>query len=183
MYKALKKKEAQRSKEIRFKRTIEFIRKSETQPSKILDLGTPNELSQRMIDEGFKVDNAFGVDFDTNPDILSKDGYDAVTIFEVLEHLLNPMGVLKGIKAPKLYASIPMRLWFAKAYRNKNDEWDQHYHEFEDWQFDWLLEKSGWKVIRSEKWNNPALVPGFRPLLRNFTPRYYIVEAVRIKED
>ena len=39
---------------------------------------------------------------------------------------------------------VPLNLWFASAYRNKTDLWDRHYHEFEDWQFDWLLEKAGW---------------------------------------
>ena len=179
MFSTLKKKEAQLSKERRFKRTIDFIQGSEDIPTRILDLGSPNALSERLGQEGFEMENAFGVDFDLHPEIIAKEGFDAVTIFEVLEHLINPMGILKEIKAPKLYASIPMRLWFAKAYRNKNDEWDQHYHEFEDWQFDWLLKKSGWEVVRSEKWTNPALVPGIRPILRTLTPRYYIVEAVR----
>jgi hypothetical protein len=32
--------------------------------------------------------------------------------------------------------------------------WDRHYHEFEDWQLDWLLEKTGWKIIDSQKWTN-----------------------------
>jgi hypothetical protein len=34
--------------------------------------------------------------------------------------------------------------------------WDRHYHEFEDWQLDWLLEKTGWKIIDSQKWTNPV---------------------------
>jgi hypothetical protein len=33
--------------------------------------------------------------------------------------------------------------------------WDRHYHEFEDWQLDWLLE-TGWKIIDSQKWTNPV---------------------------
>jgi hypothetical protein len=28
--------------------------------------------------------------------------------------------------------------------------WDRHYHEFEDWQFDWLLEKSNWKIEKKK---------------------------------
>ena len=31
-------------------------------------------------------------------------------------------------------------------HRSKTDSRDRHYHEFEAWQFDWLLEKSGWSV-------------------------------------
>jgi hypothetical protein len=42
------------------------------------------------------------------------------------------------------------------AYRSKTDMWDRHYHEFEDWQLDWLLE-TGWKIIDSQKWTNPLI--------------------------
>lgn len=167
------------SKVRRYRKTLVFLESSVSKGNKILDLGTPNEMANLLSKQGYDVDNAYGVDFDLNPEVIGKEGYDAVTMFEVLEHLLNPMGVLMEVKAPKLFASVPLDLWFAKAYRNKNDEWDQHFHEFEDWQFDWLLEKSGWKITRKEKWTNPVNKIGIRPILRKFTPRYYIVEAER----
>jgi len=72
-----------------------------------------------------------------------------------------------------------LRLWFAKAYCNPTDPWDRHFHEFEDWQFDWLLERSGWRIVRTEKWVSYTSKLGVRPLLRRFTPRYYAVEAIR----
>ena len=87
--------------------------------------------------------------------------------------------ILNEIKSDKLLISIPMRLWFSPAYRSKTDMWDIHYHEFEDWQLDWLLEKTGWKIIDREKWTNPVKKFGLRPLLRKFTNRYYIVYAER----
>ncbi|TFG72809.1 MAG: methyltransferase, partial [Flavobacteriales bacterium] len=59
------------------------------------------------------------------------------------------------------------------------DPWDRHYHEFEDWQFNWLLDKAGWEVIATEKFTNPIKKVGLRPLLRSFTPRYYLVLAKR----
>lgn len=163
----------------RFQQTISFLQSSLPKESRILDLGSPNDMSAFIKKNGYQLDNAHGVDFDTEPAVIAKEGYDAVTMFEVLEHLVNPMGILSAVKSPRLFASIPLDLWFAKAYRNKKDEWDQHFHEFEDWQFDWLLDKSGWKIVRSEKWNSPIQKIGLRPLLRRFTPRYYIVEAVR----
>ena len=55
----------------------------------------------------------------------------------------------------------------------------RHYHEFEDWQFDWLLEKSNWEIEKKEKWTSPIKKIGFRPILRKFTPRYYIVYATK----
>ncbi|HLN95941.1 MAG TPA: hypothetical protein VK183_09920, partial [Flavobacterium sp.] len=102
-----------------------------------------------------------------------------VTAFEIFEHLLNPYTVLQSMKADKLVLSIPMRLWFAPAYRSKTDPWDRHYHEFEDWQLDWLLEKTGWTILDRQKFTNPVKKIGWRPLLRRFTPRYYIIYAER----
>ena len=67
------------------------------------------------------------------------------------------------------------------AYRSKTDQWDRHYHEFEDWQLDWLLEKNGWEIIDSVKFTHPVKKFGLRPLLRYFTPRYYMVYAERVK--
>ncbi|MCW8980959.1 MAG: methyltransferase, partial [Altibacter sp.] len=51
--------------------------------------------------------------------------------------------------------------------------------EFEDWQFDWLLEKAGWTIKKREKFTNPVKKIGIRPILRRFTPRYYLVYAER----
>ena len=163
----------------RFKRTLGFLQSTLPPGSKILDLGTPNDMSAFLKENGYEVENAYGVDFDTEPEVIAREGFDAVTMFEVLEHLVNPMGILQAVKAPKLYASVPLALWFARAYRNRKDPWDQHFHEFEDWQFEWLVEKSGWQILRSEKWTSPVRKLGIRPLLRNITPRYFIVEATR----
>ncbi len=170
-----------RAKKRRYQKTLDFLNKGVSAPAVILDLGTPNAFSEIMKQNGFIVLNTKGEDLDETPEVIGQIDADVATAFEIFEHLLNPLGVLKALKADKLIASVPLSLWFAKAYRNKNDRWDQHFHEFEDWQFDWLLEKAGWEVVRREKWTSPILVPGFRPLLRAITPRYYIVEARRKK--
>ena len=174
----LRKKEAELSKKRRFKRTLEFVNASIQPPCNLLDIGTPNALSEYFKQNGYEVQNTIEKDLDLYPEIVHNDAeIDAVTAFEILEHLVNPMGVLKEIPGNHLFVSVPLRLWFSKAYRNPNNRWDQHYHEFEDWQFDWLLEKSGWEIVRSEKWKSLPLIPGFRPILRCFTPRFYVVEA------
>ena len=164
----------------RFKHTIQFFKKHITPNSKILDLGVVNPLSNIMIDEGFNVENTKGEDLDIDTSTIINSNADVVTAFEIFEHLLSPFTVLKSIKADKLVASIPLKLWFSSAYRSKTDMLDRHYHEFEDWQFDWLLEKAGWKIIAREKWTNPTKKIGIRPILRWFTPRYYIVYAERV---
>ena len=101
--------------------------------------------------------------------------------FEILEHLVSPYPLLRALKPNKLFVTVPLSLWFSKAYKSKNDPRDRHFHEFEEWQFDWLLEKAGWKVIKKEKWTNPSFKLGLRPILRNFHNRYYAVYAERDK--
>ena len=166
--------------EKRFKLTLEFLEKHISKSEKILDLGVKNPFSNIMTNQGYRVDNTNGEDLDFDTSILQQSNADVVTAFEIFEHLLSPFTVLQNIKAKKLVASVPLRLWFSSAYRSKTDLWDRHYHEFEDWQFDWLLEKAGWKIIERKKWTNPTKKIGFRPFLRRFTPRYYIVYAERI---
>ena len=163
----------------RYNRTLEFISKSVKPSSVIFDLGTPNAFSEILKEKGYSVLNTTGEDLDNNPEVVKNYKADAVTALEILEHLVNPFGVLRALNSEKLIATIPLRLWFAKAYRNKNNKWDQHYHEFEDWQFDWLLDKAGWEIVRSEKWTFPVYKLGIRPILRSITPRYYAVEARR----
>ncbi|WP_299336029.1 methyltransferase [uncultured Psychroserpens sp.] len=161
----------------RFKHTVQFLKTHVNTSESILDLGVENPLSEILKINGYDVTNTSGIDLDLDTTEIEQSPASVITAFEIFEHLLSPFTVLQSIKADKLVASIPLKLWFASAYRSKTDMRDRHYHEFEDWQFDWLLEKSGWKIIASEKWTNPTKKIGIRPLLRWFTPRYYIVYA------
>ena len=165
----------------RFKLTLEFLKKHLTTSETILDLGVENPFSKIMKEEGYQVTNTIGEDLDENQTFIQNQKTDAVTAFEIFEHLLNPYTLLKEIKSDKLFISIPLRLWFSPAYRSKTDMWDRHYHEFEDWQLDWLLEKTGWKIIDRMQFTHPVKKFGFRPLLRMFTNRYYIVYAEKVK--
>ncbi|MDY8134499.1 methyltransferase [Aquimarina sp. 2201CG5-10] len=167
----------------RYQKTLEFLREHAPAPSKILDLGVRNPFVEFMEKEGYTVSNTSGEDLDLVTDSIKNSDAEIVTAFEIFEHLIAPFNVLRDIKANKLVASIPLRLWFSPAYRSKTDPWDRHYHEFEDWQFDWLLEKAGWEVKATNKWPHPIKKIGFRPLLRYFTPRYYIVYAERVKSS
>ena len=163
--------------ERRFSNSLEFLHAASSPPARILDLGTPNELGRRMQLAGYVVTNTEG-DLEQIATPLGADA-DLVTAFEILEHLVSPYNILRAIQAPRLIATVPLRLWFASAYCNPSDPWDRHFHEFEDWQFDWLLEQAGWKIIRTEKWTSYGACIGIRPFLRRFTPRYYAVEAIR----
>ena len=163
----------------RYKITLDFIKEHISKEEKILDLGVTNPFSKILQEEGYKVFNTQGEDLDTNTKVVQTNDCDVVTAFQIFEHMVAPFNVLKDIKATKLVASVPLKLWFASAYRSKTDMWDRHYHEFEDWQFDWLLEKSGWKITAGKKFTGNVKGIGFRPILRKFVPRFYLVYAER----
>lgn len=165
--------------ELRYQRTFSFLESCISPPARILDLGVDNELARRMRDRGYDVANTPDVDLDFKPEVAQTPDVEAVTAFEILEHLVNPFAVLCTIQAPRLIATVPLRLWFAKAYSNPSDVFDQHFHEFEPWQFDRLLEKTGWEVQKRSTWTSPINRIGLRPLLRRYTPRYYAVDAIR----
>ena len=164
----------------RYKTTLDFAEHCLVKTDKILDLGIANPLSNLLKSRGFSVFNTFGEDLDLDFSSVENSSEDVVTAFEILEHLVAPFNVLSKIKAKKLIASVPLKLWFAAAYKSKSDPWDRHFHEFEDWQFDWLLEKAGWTIKARKKWTNPVKKVGLRPIFRLFTPRYYIVYAERV---
>lgn len=161
----------------RYAHTLGFLKKHIDKSEAILDLGVSNPFSDIMRKEGYDVNNTSGEDLDEDQSNIVNSKATVITAFEIFEHLLSPYQVLKSIKAEKLVISVPLRLWFSSAYRSKTDDWDRHYHEFEDWQLDWLLEKTGWVIEDRAKWTNPVKKIGIRPLLRQITPRYYIVYA------
>lgn len=163
----------------RFRITLEFLKKHLAQDQRILDLGVPNPFTKLMKDAGYEVENTTGEDLDDDFRSVQDFAGQAVTAFEIFEHLVAPYNVLKEIKCDKLFVSIPLKLWFAPAYRNKNDIRDQHYHEFESWQLDYVLEKAGWEIKDRVTFTNPVKKLGIRPLLRLFTPRYYLVYCER----
>lgn len=165
----------------RFNLTLQFLKKHVSAAETVLDLGVPNPFSKIMEDNGYTVINTKGEDIDNDQTALQTENYSVFTAFEIFEHLLNPYTVLQNVKADKVLISIPLRLWFSPAYRSKTDMWDRHYHEFEDWQLDWLLEKAGYKIVDRLKFTHPVKKLGLRPLLRWITPRYYLVYAEKVK--
>ena len=75
--------------ERRFAHTLAFMDTASPRPARILDLGTPNTLSERMQAIGFDVQNTEG-DLDETPAIEQGRDVEAVTAFEILEHHVAP---------------------------------------------------------------------------------------------
>jgi hypothetical protein len=164
--------------DLRYKKTMKFLKESISKDEKILDLGTPNPFSEQMKKDGFDVVNTKGEDFDDDFTFVNDYDVTCFTSFEVFEHLLAPYNLLKEIKKGKLVSSVPLNVWFAKSFWNPKNEWDRHYHEFEPRQYEWLLEKAGWTIKKKELWTSPDKFRfGIRPILRYFVPSYYFVYA------
>ena len=170
----------QRRHQKRFNRTYEFMDKHLPSPAKILDLGPFNPFSEMMLKKGYNVTNTKEEqDLDLYFEEVKSTSFDAITAFEIFEHMVAPFNLLNESKVDKLFASVPLRLWFASAYWNQDDPYDRHYHEFEAKQFDFLLDKAGWEIKDSAKWTAPTHRVGLRPILRRFVPRHYIVYCER----
>ena len=105
----------------RYKHTAEFLKEVLPKGSKILDLGITNPFAEIMKAEGYAVKNTKGEDLDLNTQAVKEANVDAVTAFEIFEHMVAPFQALKDIKADKLVASVPLKLWFAPAYKSKTD--------------------------------------------------------------
>lgn len=164
----------------RIDKTVEFVRQSIGPNKRILDLGVANEMGEALKKAGYDVVNTQGEDLDVDFEKYLKMDVDCVTAFEIFEHMLAPFNILRLLEVPNVVASVPLKLWFASAYWSPTDPWDRHYHEFEPKQFDMLMERSGWQIQAWEKWKSPETKKiGFRPILRNFTDRYYIVHCQR----
>ena len=162
----------------RFKKTLELL--GEKYPPIILyDLGRITELSTLMNKTNVVLNNFQDVDFDVDQREIStlSESVQLTTSFEVFEHLLNPYAVLKAIKSEELLCSVPLRVWFSRAYW-RSDKRDRHFHEFERRQFLWLLDATGWDVLDSGVWYIGQGI-GIRPFLRLFFPSYFWVHAKR----
>jgi len=105
--------------------------------------------------------------------------YDYVTCFQVIEHLMNPRLFFDNLyrittEDVILYLSYPSRLkimW--------NDE--EHFHEYDRLRFEYLLKKTGWKIVREKKIYVSIKPNGIRPLIRNFMPQTIIYKIVKIE--
>jgi len=159
----------------RYRKTMAFVNKHINNGDAIIDLGADNDLSRLMRRGGYIVKNT---KFDLDVDYHAVSFYNVITAFEIFEHMFAPFNVLNA-SSGTLIASVPLKLWFAKAYWNDKDPLDCHYHEFEKKQFDHLLKRTGWTIKDSETWTDPHRELGIRPILRLFYKRYYIVYATK----
>jgi len=164
--------------ESRFKQTVDFI---ENVSGVVLDIGERNDLSNYI--EQYLDITIINTKSDLN--YLIKYNYpirkfNVVFCFEVIEHLLNPLLFFDNLYETTFqdvhiflsYPSRPKWLW-------NNDE---HFHEYDRLRFNYLLKKTGFKIIREKSIYVKRKPVGIRPLIRNFIPQTRIYEIIKRKE-
>ncbi len=105
--------------------------------------------------------------------------FDYVTCFEVIEHLMNPRFFFDNLhdvtsEKVKVFLSFPGR---PKPFWNNAE----HFHEYDKPRFKYLLDKTGWEIVRKKNIYVPRWPWGIRPLLRNFIPQTTIYELKKAK--
>jgi len=146
----------------------------------VLDIAERNDLSRQLAKKKSVdiVNTTSDLDYDIIPE---KNGiFNYVTCFEVIEHLLNPRLFFDKLHELTtgnvvLYLSYPSRpkiMW--------NDE--EHFHEYDKLRFNYLLKKTGWKIIESKKIYIHRFPKGIRSLIRNFIPQTGIYKIIKINE-
>lgn len=160
----------------RTRQTIEFcdIPKGST----VLDIAEPNELSKQLAKEKqVKIINTVSdLDYKIIPQRMMP--FKFVTCFEVIEHLLNPRLFFDNLRkiTPKdvvVYLSYPSRPWWAE---NRHE----HFNEYSRVRFEYLLEKTGWKIVREKKIYVRRRPVGIRPVIRSFMPQTGIYELHKV---
>ena len=163
--------------ESRFRQTVDFIGNIS---GVSLDIGERNHLSD-YIEERLNVSivNTFS-DLDYCIEYNADDEmFDYVFCFEVIEHLLNPRNFFDKLyclvhKDSRIFLSYPSR---PKLFWNN----DEHFHEYDRLRFNYLLQKTGFKIVRQKNIYVRRTPNGIRPLLRNFIPQTVIFELQKIE--
>lgn len=150
----------------RFATTLEFVN---ALSDPILDLGPPNAFA-RELERQFDVhiEHTGTHDLDREPLQAFRPGpWAAITAFEILEHVMNPLFVLDGCREVLRSNGV---LWLSVPRRHPH-EWlfgksPEHFHEFAPDEFRWLIDKAGFVTTRFTMSNTSEMSLGLRPLLR-----------------
>ena len=117
----------------RYRITLDFLKKHVNSNEEILDLGVANPFSEILKNNNYKV--KFVKSPIAYPELINK----TTTDFAYLDNDLYL--IARGQLL--IYNSLTYSFKPFGSVRSITENAVGHYHEFEDWQFDWLLEKSG----------------------------------------
>ena len=159
---------------VRFRETLRRVGDRIEQPA--LDIGESNALSR-----------ALNIDHNTEWDLNASwpagiGGFAAVTCFEVLEHVQNPLLLMENVArhmwpGGRLFLTTPVAWWVGKG--------EHHFHEFTRKDLVSVLEMSGFKIERLERmrsytwsWKYTGIRPVIRLLRDRLLGQCWYLEAV-----
>ena len=158
--------------EIRWEKTLSFVDKFHADFG--LDIGDRTPLTDQL-------EAHYNCPFSNTTIDLDEEGltgeYDVVTAMEVIEHLFNPLHLLKEIsgvlkEGGKLYLSTPK----AKPHFLWSKD---HFHEMNEQSLMSLINRAGFKMIRKDEIRIQPLsfyFSGIRPLFRLIYERHWLME-------
>jgi len=138
----------------RYRKTLLMLNTYFDAEGPMLNLGGDTVINDLFRRHGFKFDSPDLGDLDYVKDV---PGYACTTCFEVLEHLCNPFNLLTLLRG-KLILTVPLRQFHKRNYWNNDNDYEQHYIEFEPRALRKLLSKTGWTIIHEEFWRRPINV-------------------------
>ena len=169
----------------RRKGTIKFLRRwKDIISGKCLDVGDRTLLTEQIEKEfGIRCSNTTH-DLDRYGNFDTFKIYDNIFIFGVLSHLLNPLQFLEEMRyvlkdSGSIWLSLPLNR--PDILKNKT----VHFHEYSDYDLEYLLKKSGLEIILQEEIKLVRLkdITGFRPLLRWLGFDKYVIMRITKKNN
>lgn len=163
----------------RIKETADYVYSQIDTSVPIIDLGTYNSISHTLHHCGYTVTNTHSEDLDIHYQEVHNSTADVMTAFEVLEHMVNPMQVLKSFNGKMIIGSVPIRGWGQYRGNTEQDPHDEHYHEFREWELRKLLNKSGYKIVDIQRKHWPTSGISIRKILKRIIPSHYLFTAIK----
>lgn len=139
--------------------------------SSVLAIGTENDFDKQIFPQAVFTSGDF--DREWKADVEKK--YGVIIVFEVIEHLMNPLKFLEDLKR---YMDEYTVLFISYPYRNSYFWSHYHFHEYDPVRFNHLIASAGYKLIRYKQ----VIMTGFRGIGKHTIPNTVKLPSSIIKK-
>lgn len=155
----------------RMQRTIKFIEDGGEIEGSVLDIGGENPVGSYIADYFYleKKNTDIDLDFPNYYFWRMNRKFDNIFMFEVIEHLMNPLALL--VKLKKDVCSPETRVFLTYPIRPRFLWAKTHFHEYDKKRFRFMINQAGYRIVRYEQhihWRPDwwFYFTGLRPFLR-----------------